>query len=475
MKLAKRSVMLLLAAMMILSLLVSACTAETAAPADAEPAAGEAAPAAEEETAAEEPAAEEASTEPVELVIYTSSGVEWLTFVADEFMKANPDITVTVMNVEWEEFDTKMIAMNTAGTPPDIWTSWGPSGFMDYYARGMIADLTPYIERDQYDLSDFFPLAVDTFTVDGKLYGIPHTLGAAYIFYNMDMFDAVGEPYPPTDWSDTSWTWDRLLDVCSKIAYHDETDPANSTWCLSRGLYPVNTFAWLWGTDIFPEEIYETGFADTADLSSPEILDIFQKYEDVTWTYHYDQTGPEWMATGGDPFVLGKTAMQMWGVWGFDNSFLLEDYRWGIGAVPYGDPDKPRTVHTYANPWMMSSQSQHPDEAWELLKFMNSPEMHLDYLQRGATPIARQSLMDEFYALVPDMTPEEVEEVLNGALEYGKVAPATVVVGWGEINNVLSTAFDAVENGTDTAANSLPQFEDELIQKLQDLKAEFGS
>ncbi|MCA9936968.1 MAG: sugar ABC transporter substrate-binding protein [Anaerolineales bacterium] len=423
-------------------------------------------------TAVTEPVAAEetAVSEPVELILYTSSGLEWLTFVAEEFEKTHPNITVNLVNVNWDEFDTKMIAMNTAGTPPDLWTTWGPSGFKDYYARGLIADLSLYIERDNYDMSDFFPQVVEYFTIDGKIYGMPHTLGASYIFYNKDMFDAAGLDYPPTDWSDRTWTWDKMLADCAEIAYYDADDAANSTWCISRGLYPINSYAWLWGKDIFPASLYETGYGEEANLSDPELLEIFQQYQDITYKYHYDQTGPEWMATGGDPFVMGRTAMQMWGVWGFDNTFTMTDYRWGIAAVPFGNAEADRTVAIWANPWMMSSQSAHPDEAWELLKFLSSPEMHRDYLQRGATPLARQSLMPDFYAMIPYMTQEEIDQVLNGALEYGRIAPSSVTVGWGEINNILGTAFDAIENGTDTAANTLPGFEDELIAKLKEIQ-----
>jgi hypothetical protein len=96
--------------------------------------------------------------------------------------------------------------------------------------------------------------------------------------------------------------------------------------------------------------------------------------------------------------------------------------------------------------------------------------MQRDYLQRGSNPPARLSLMEEFYALIPYMTHDEIVEVMDGALEYGEIAPSMSIVGWGEINNVLTTAFDAVENGTDTPANTLPGFEDELIAKLKEIK-----
>lgn len=75
--------------------------------------------------------------------------------------------------------------------------------------------------------------------------------------------------------------------------------------------------------------------------------------------------------------------------------------------------------------------------------------------------------------MIPYMTREEIDQVMNGALEYGRIAPATSVVGWGEINNVLNSAFDAIESGTDTAANSLPGFEEKLIAKLKELKATY--
>ena len=80
---------------------------------------------------------------------------KWEAQVIKDFEAANPGIKINLVVVPWNDFDTKMQTMTAAGTPPDIWSHWGPSGFADYVKRGLVADLTPYIEKDKFDLTDF--------------------------------------------------------------------------------------------------------------------------------------------------------------------------------------------------------------------------------------------------------------------------------------------------------------------------------
>ncbi|HIC89784.1 MAG TPA: extracellular solute-binding protein, partial [Anaerolineae bacterium] len=148
----KRYLLLVLAVLAVLSLLVG-CAPPAAAPAPKEEVATKAPPPAEKVT----------------VTWYVRSQPDeqpWeQDIVIPEFEKLHPNIKINLVIVPWDDFDTKMQAMFAAGEGPDIWSHWGPSGFQDYRIRGLIQDLTPYIEKDNFDLSDFIPEVLDKYKV----------------------------------------------------------------------------------------------------------------------------------------------------------------------------------------------------------------------------------------------------------------------------------------------------------------------
>ena len=83
--------------------------------------------------------------------------------------------------------------------------------------RGLVADLTPYIERDSFDLTDFEESVLDIYEVDGKVMGLPILTTGSFVFYNKDWFDAAGVEYPPTNWDDPTWTWDAFVEKCAAL------------------------------------------------------------------------------------------------------------------------------------------------------------------------------------------------------------------------------------------------------------------
>ena len=52
------------------------------------------------------------------------------------------------------------------------------------------------------DLKDFFPVWLASFTVDGKLYGLPFDSYAGLLYYNKAMFKEAGIANPPATWDE---------------------------------------------------------------------------------------------------------------------------------------------------------------------------------------------------------------------------------------------------------------------------------
>jgi multiple sugar transport system substrate-binding protein len=393
--------------------------------------------------------------------------------VIPAFERLHPNIKINLVVSTWDEFDTKMNAMFAAGEGPDIWSHWGPSGFADYLHRGMIQDLTPFIERDNFDLTDFVPEVLELYKVEGRIYGLPLLAGASYIFYNKDLFDEAGVPYPPADWEDQTWTWDRFREMGQKLS-KDVDDPTKAVWGMTFGIWPNDAWAWMFGKDLYPPEAYKTGFADTAYLDDPDVVRAFQARADLTWKYKVapSPAAEEALAAGGNPFHTGRVGMNPIGVWGWwVHKGLEEQFRFGCAALPKGAPNARAVI--FCDPWMLSATSKHPDEAWEFLKYLLSVDAQRAYMEAVGAPPVRKSLLPEFFKLYPSMTPEEAETCFVGGVRHGFESPNHLLVRFDLLNRVVTAALDPVFLGEKTAAETLPQANRELIEALRDIKAEY--
>lgn len=451
----------ILSVLVVLAMVLGACPAPTQPPEGAETA-GEPAAA---------PAAEQ--TEVIWYVRSNDAEQAWEAQVIEEFEAANPNIKINLVVVPWDDFDTKMQTMIAAGTPPDIWSHWGPSGFQDYVKRGLVADLTPFIEKEAFDVSDFEETVLDIYTVDGKIMGMPILTTGSFIFYNKDWFDAMGVDYPPTDWDDTSWTWDAFVEKCGALTSGE--GPERQFGC-NLGFWPNDAYAWLWGQDIYPDSAYETGFADEAYLNSPEAVAAFQARQDMVWKDNFmpDPAQVEAMG-GGDMFQNENVAMELtggWGWWNFGNVSLHEKFNWGVAALPYGAEGRRDVVFT--DPWMLSSRTEHPDEAWTFLKYLASPEVQRGWMELTGAPPVRKSLAEDWYKQFPSMTPEEVQEVHLGALDHGRESPNHLLVRFDQLNQIVTSALDPVFNNEQSAADALPAANEALTEALQQIQTEYA-
>lgn len=72
-------------------------------------------------------------------------------------------------------------------------------------------------------MSEFDPKSVDFYCVPGEgLVGIPFGVYPSFIYYNRELFDEAGLPYPPHKWGadyadGRPWNIDTLTDVAGSV------------------------------------------------------------------------------------------------------------------------------------------------------------------------------------------------------------------------------------------------------------------
>lgn len=130
--------------------------------------------------------------------IQTGSMTKAFEDAAQRFMDDNPDYKVTVVQKQNDSYKTDLSLAINAGTLPDVFLTWGGQTMYDYADEGLIADLTEYMNADNYK-DQFLDAAVAQCTYNDKIYAVPiENVSVAGIFYNKEVFDEYNLEEPKT-------------------------------------------------------------------------------------------------------------------------------------------------------------------------------------------------------------------------------------------------------------------------------------
>ncbi len=224
--------------------------------------------------------------------------------LADEYMKAHPNVKIEITVLENEAFKQKLATAMQSGAPPDIFQSWGGGVLGQYAEAGLVQDLTPATQKDGWgDTIASGPLSL--YTIDGKVYGVPWTAGMVGFWYNKDLFKQAGIEGTPK-------TWDEFLDTVKKLKAAGITPIALG----EKDKWPGH-FYWVYlatregGREAF-EKAYkrEGSFADAPFVKAGEDLKQLIDLEPFQEGFL--------AATYGDHQALmanGKAAMELMGQW----------------------------------------------------------------------------------------------------------------------------------------------------------------
>lgn len=467
----KQKWLILLSVLVVVSLTLAACPGSAPAPAGGEAAAGDSAATGGEKR---------------ELVwMVRNNPVEnpWETDVVKPAFEAeNPDITVNILNIVQDDIAVKREAMIAAGEPLHVWsTNWGGDGFASDRHRGLITDLTPLIERDNFDTSVFLPEVLAIYSSEGKIYGFPFLTTGSYLFYNMDLFDAAGVDYPPTDWEDPAWTWDAALEMAKKLTQNPD-DPSNAIYGWNEGIWPVEAVAWLFNASPWPEGAFETGFAQSVDFTSEGAIKAYQSKHDLVYLHKVapnPEAGQALESLGG-AFQSGKVAMNTTGGWGWWVYSPIKrgvegGFCWGVAPLPLGSPDADKRATIFTDPWVITAglEDQELEDAWNFVKFLVREDNARAYMQATNTPPTQGKLLEEWYGQFECMQPEDVKQVYQGAFAHGYESSNHLMVRFDELNQTWDNLLSELWNNPDAkAADILPNVEAAVNEALERIAQE---
>lgn len=301
---------------------------------------------------------------------------------ADMFEAANPGITVTIEQLGWPDYWSSLTTGMITGDAYDVF--WNHVSRMpDLAAQGQLLDINPLIERDAVDLSIYTPAnLLGQWIFEGQRYGLPKDIGVDGIFYNPGLLEAAGIDPAVME----SWTWNptdggefeqiiaqATIDVNGNNALSPDFDIENiAHYGLASaspdqfGQTSWNSFAGSLGFSV-----QDAPFAGRWNYDDPRFLDTLDWWKRIVAAGYSPSFEELRSGVGTEPlFQGGRAAIIVSGNWVID-SLLQSEFQLGVGQLPSG----PEGIRPLANGLADSIyvNTPHPEEAWQLVKFLASP------------------------------------------------------------------------------------------------------
>ena len=246
----------------------------------------------------------------------------------------------------------KLFAMMAAGQAPDIF--YTNTVVRDRLAaEGRLLDLRRQSAADGF-IARLWPDVLEGGTaVDSGLYSIGNWTFTAGVYYNRDLFDESGIPYP-----DTAWTWDDLTAAARKL-----TRKGGDRYGIFIGSHFVELLEQMNGA-LLPRGALLLALPD-------ESLEAYRFYVRLM----EEGLMPDLrriQAMGMQSVQLlqsNKVAMLIEAV---PHQALFESLamRWGIAPVPRFGGKPVRYFRSGSGGLSISAQTPHPDAAWQALKWI---------------------------------------------------------------------------------------------------------
>jgi len=327
------------------------------------------------------------------------------------FVAENPDIQIELIQVGGTDYQIKLATMLAGGVAPDVFMVH-EAMFPTLAENDLIMPLDQMVEGDpDVDLDDFFPRVVEECRYKGQLYKLPMGFNTVVLYYNKDMFDEAGVPYPDED-----WTWADLLDAARRLTRRQGQGPAEVYGV--QGFGPWLSYVmmmWQNGGELFDED-------GRLVVGTPEYVqanaEALQFCADLQHKWKVEPTIAAEEGLPADPFVARRTAMALAGTWLNNQCRGHQGLRWDLTAPPHR---KQRATLVFGGSPVVNRATKHPREAWRLMKAMLSDWWQLRIAAEARSLPAKKSIAENL--TIPGIPADVHLDRIFRVIEYARSQP----------------------------------------------------
>ncbi|WP_096273878.1 extracellular solute-binding protein [Paucisalibacillus globulus] len=372
----------------------------------------------------------------------------WLEEKIEEFEKDHPGVEIELVQVPWAEMPDKL-GVNIAGqswpdiAPVDI---SGSAVSIDHIDQGVIEPLNDFFTEEE--LGDFYENALDAYTYNDKLYGIPNSITVHSMLLNLDLFEEAGATVPENG----EWTWDEFVEAAEKLTFDRDGDGEIDVYGFSTyilpGYYEAWPFFYMNGGQPLSDDLTEFTF------DSPEAIEAIQALADIKLKHEAAPVSMGGADVGGTFQAWASeeqrtVAMEPWATWAISSAQTAYPTNFMVANYPTGSSGEPVTIGGVGG-WTMFKQDS--DAKKEVVaEFMKS-----------ISDTDEQFLMSQSYGIFParisaaEMDPFAENPEMARAQEMSEqVVMLPRHPEWKKIDEIIQRELQLVFNGEKTAEEAM--------------------
>ncbi|TMV44708.1 extracellular solute-binding protein [Paenibacillus mesophilus] len=240
-------------------------------------------------------------------------------------------------------------------------------------------DMAELIKKHGIDLSRLDPTVVDAVkqASGGKMYGLPVTTTNLVLYYNKDVFNKFGVPFPKD-----GMTWDEVMDMNKKLTRLD-----SGVQYFGFTHSPFHSFR------LNPLSIPHADM--TADKPTINKDERWKTYFDIFYTQPLGAPGYQDGVVklnrlpDINDFVKSKTV----GMYAYLSSLIyawekeLKELNWDIVSLPTIKGQPAVGSQSYPSYYGITKMAQNKDAAAQVLKYLVSDEFQAEIARKGTMPV----------------------------------------------------------------------------------------
>ena len=368
--------------------------------------------------------------------IWTAGGhADNLEKLTKDWLKANPDASIKVTDVPWDQVITKAQTATAAGKGPDIIMTGA-----DQTATVIGMGAFDAVPDGVYDTEDFYPAAVDSVTGETDLYAMPWYVETRFLFYRADIAAELGLS-APTTWEETQAMSAAFASRPGGTFGFSLPKPTEQP---AQVIVPFDAQAGGSMTD-----------GDAWTIDTPEFVEALDYYGG------YFQRGEAPMGDTDATFENGGTPMFISGPWMLDiyqeeiemgtapQGFTMDSVGYTVSPTgPGGNNDQ----YIGGGNLGVFSASDNKSAAWSLLSWMSAQEQQEAWYDLQGELPANIAAGD--YAPIQD---NPVTKTLTQQLQNTVATPN--YPAWSQISDLISKYSEQVARGEISSADAAKEIQ----------------
>ncbi|MBY3156332.1 sugar ABC transporter substrate-binding protein [Rhizobium laguerreae] len=363
----------------------------------------------------------------------------------EAYQAKHPNVKFEPMDLGSQDYQQMISTQLTGGSKDiDIVTVKDVPGYTNLVRAGNIADLSGLVKDQKIDPAPYGGL-IEELTIDGKIYSLPFRSDFWVVYYNKDIFDKAGVPYPTND-----MTWAQFDETAEKLSGGMGTNKTYGallhTWRSTVQLPAIldGKHTLVDGEYGFLKPWYERALTLQKDGAIPSYA--FLK----TSNTHYSAL-----------FFNGTIGMLPMGTWFVGTQITKvksgesKSKNWGIVKFPHPDGVATGTTAAQISGLAVNANSVHKDAALDFIKFVTGPEGAAVIASTGTFPALKTDDVSAKIAATPGF-PEDAasKEALKPSKTYLEMA---VNPNAAKIEVVLNRAHDAIMTDSTSVDDGLKE------------------